>query len=59
MGLEASSIDQEGFLVYQAALEHDFEDTADLEHELEITLVHEIAHFMGFDEDQLEELGYG
>ena len=45
--------------IYQAALEHDFEDTADLEHELEITLVHEIAHFMGFDEDQLEELGYG
>lgn len=45
--------------LYQAALEADFgDDPAELEQELEITLVHEIAHFMGFDEDQLEELGY-
>ena len=27
--------------------------------EIEITLVHEIAHFFGFDEDDLETLGYG
>ena len=45
--------------IYQAALETDFQDQVELERELEITLVHEIAHFMGFDEDQLEELGYG
>tara|TARA_B100000809_G_C14872641_1_gene436123 strand:- start:321 stop:689 length:369 start_codon:yes stop_codon:yes gene_type:complete len=44
--------------IYQSALEHDFEETAQLERELEITLVHEIAHFMGFDEDELKELGY-
>lgn len=45
--------------IYQDALEYDFEDLVELERELEITLVHEIAHFMGFDEDQLEKLGYG
>ena len=27
--------------------------------EIEITVVHEIAHFFGFDEDELDELGYG
>ena len=45
--------------IYQAALEYDFADPAELARELKITLVHEIAHFMGFDEDQLEALGYG
>ena len=44
--------------LYQAALEQDFADAGDLEHELTITLVHEIAHYMGFDEDQLDELGF-
>jgi predicted Zn-dependent protease with MMP-like domain len=44
--------------IYQAALEYDFPDTVELEQELEITLVHEIAHYMGFDEDELEALGY-
>lgn len=44
--------------IYQAALEYDFPDLADLEEELEITLVHEIAHYMGFDEEELEALGY-
>lgn len=27
--------------------------------EIEITIVHEIAHFMGFGDDELEDLGYG
>ena len=27
--------------------------------EIEITVVHEIAHYFGFDEDELDELGYG
>lgn len=31
----------------------------ELVEEIEITVVHEIAHFFGFDEDDLETLGYG
>jgi predicted Zn-dependent protease with MMP-like domain len=27
--------------------------------EIEITVVHEVAHFFGFDEEDLNELGYG
>ncbi|MBT3341808.1 MAG: metallopeptidase family protein [Gemmatimonadetes bacterium] len=45
--------------IYQDALEADFLDPAELRQEITITLVHEIAHFMGLDEDQIESLGYG
>ena len=44
--------------LYRGPLEEDFPDPAELEREVEITLVHEIAHFMGFDEDILAEYGY-
>ncbi len=44
--------------VWQKPLEEDFPDPAELEREVEVTLVHEIAHFMGFNEEILEEYGY-
>ncbi len=44
--------------VWQKPLEEDFPDLADLEREVEVTLAHEIAHFMGFDEKTLEDYGY-
>ncbi len=44
--------------IWQKPLEEDFPDLKDLEREVEITLAHEIAHFMGFDERTLEEYGY-
>lgn len=41
----------------------DLEDACDsveqLEEEVRITLFHELGHYFGFDEDQLEALGYG
>jgi predicted Zn-dependent protease with MMP-like domain len=45
--------------IYQAALESDFPNATELRQEITVTLVHEIAHFMGLDEDQIEALGYG
>ena len=33
-------------------------DAASLREEIRITLLHELAHRHGFDEDQLDELGY-
>jgi predicted Zn-dependent protease with MMP-like domain len=45
--------------LYRGPLEEDFPNPEDLAREIEITLVHEIAHYMGFDEDILEEYGYG
>ncbi len=44
--------------IWQRPLEEDFPDPAELEREVEITLVHEIAHYMGFDEETLEKYGY-
>jgi len=44
--------------IWQKPLEEDFPEQADLEREVEVTLVHEIAHFMGFDEATLAEYGY-
>ena len=44
--------------LYQRPLVEDFPDLDELVEEIEITLVHEIAHFMGFDEDTLREYGY-
>ncbi len=44
--------------LYRGPLEEDFPNPEDLAREIEITLVHEIAHYLGFDEDILAEYGY-
>jgi len=33
-------------------------DVAELRHEVHVTLVHEIAHFYGIDDERLHELGW-
>jgi predicted Zn-dependent protease with MMP-like domain len=32
---------------------------AELEEEIRVTVLHELAHYFGIDEDRLDELGYG
>jgi predicted Zn-dependent protease with MMP-like domain len=44
--------------VFQEPLEAMCETLAELEREIEITVVHEVAHFLGMDEDRLADLGY-
>jgi predicted Zn-dependent protease with MMP-like domain len=44
--------------LYRGPLEEDFSDPEELAREVEVTLVHEIAHYMGFDEETLREYGY-
>jgi predicted Zn-dependent protease with MMP-like domain len=34
-------------------------DPAALEDEIRVTVLHELAHYFGIDEDRLNELGYG
>ena len=34
-------------------------DPQELEREIRITVLHELAHYFGIDEDRLDELGYG
>ena len=46
-------------LVFRQPLLGFCRDEADLREQIEITIVHEIAHFFGIGHDLLEELGYG
>jgi predicted Zn-dependent protease with MMP-like domain len=44
--------------IFRIPLEEEFPDPADLEREIRITVLHEIGHYFGLDEDRLGELGY-
>lgn len=44
--------------LFQEPLEEACETVEELEEEIEITVVHEIAHYLGIDEERLAELGY-
>lgn len=45
--------------IYQEPLEQDFPDEAELVEEIRTTVLHELGHFFGIDDDRLEELGRG
>jgi predicted Zn-dependent protease with MMP-like domain len=46
--------------IYRRPLVEDFAADAEaLEEEIRITVLHEIAHYFGFDEARLDDLGYG
>ncbi|MBN2243078.1 MAG: metallopeptidase family protein [Acidobacteria bacterium] len=45
-------------LLFQKPLEEMCGTTLELERQVEITLVHEIAHYLGIDEERLATLGY-
>lgn len=44
--------------LFQEPLQRMCESKDELEEQIEITVVHEIAHFVGMDEERLSELGY-
>jgi predicted Zn-dependent protease with MMP-like domain len=44
--------------VYRLPLESDFPEPEELEHEIRVTVLHELGHYFGLDEDRLSELGY-
>jgi predicted Zn-dependent protease with MMP-like domain len=44
--------------IYRLPLEETFDDPNELEREIRITVLHELAHYFGIDEDRLTELGY-
>ena len=46
--------------IYRRPLVEDFgNDPPALEHEIRVTVLHELAHYFGIDEGRLDELGYG
>jgi predicted Zn-dependent protease with MMP-like domain len=44
--------------LFQRPLEEMCSTIEELEEQIEITVVHEVAHFIGMEEDRLAELGY-
>jgi len=44
--------------IYRRPLETAFRDPDELREEIRITVLHELAHYFGFDEEQIGELGY-
>ena len=46
-------------IIFQEPLMAACRSLEELEQEIAITVVHELAHFLGLSEEQLEELGYG
>jgi len=45
--------------IYRIPLEESFGDPQELEDEIRITVLHELAHYFGLDEDRIADLGYG
>lgn len=44
--------------IYRLPLEESFPDLVELQEEIRITVLHEIGHYFGMDEQQISELGY-
>lgn len=44
--------------IFRLPLEEEFPDPVDLEREIRVTVLHELGHYFGLDEDRLAELGY-
>ncbi len=44
--------------IFRRPLAESFPDPKELEEEIRITVLHELAHYFGIDEDRLDELGY-
>ena len=44
--------------IFQRPIEDECESEEDIKEEIKITIVHELAHFFGLDDDYLEALGY-
>jgi predicted Zn-dependent protease with MMP-like domain len=46
-------------VIYRRPLERAFRDPDELRREIRITVLHEVGHFFGLEEDEIDELGYG
>ena len=44
--------------IFSEPLLRDFTDPDELREQIRTTLLHEIAHYFGFDDDEIDKLGY-
>jgi predicted Zn-dependent protease with MMP-like domain len=57
-GSEYNMVLPDKITLFRRPLENAFRDQAELTRQVQITLIHELAHHFGIDEDRLEELGW-
>jgi predicted Zn-dependent protease with MMP-like domain len=55
---QADSFMPDKITIFRKPLAAAFPDPRELEAEIRITVLHELAHYFGIDEDRLDELGY-
>jgi predicted Zn-dependent protease with MMP-like domain len=56
---EADEYMPDKITIFRRPLVESFHDEDELREEIRITVLHELAHYFGIDEDRLDELGYG
>jgi predicted Zn-dependent protease with MMP-like domain len=56
--IDDSGTQPDSIYIYQNSLQKDFPDKDELIREIEITVIHEIAHYFGLGEADLERYGY-
>jgi predicted Zn-dependent protease with MMP-like domain len=56
---EAEDYMPDKITIFRRPLVRSFRDEDELQEEIRITVLHELAHYFGIDEDRLDELGYG
>lgn len=44
--------------IFSEPLLEDFPDPDELREQIRLTVIHEIAHYFGMDDDQIDKLGY-
>ena len=55
---EMSGVLPDKISIYRVPLHESFSDADELREEIRITVLHELAHYFGLDEDRIAELGY-
>jgi predicted Zn-dependent protease with MMP-like domain len=55
---EADEFMPDKITIFRRPLVESFADPVELEREIRITVLHELGHYFGLDEDQIERLGY-
>jgi predicted Zn-dependent protease with MMP-like domain len=56
---EADAYMPDKITIFQRPLTRAFPDPVRLRAEIRITVLHELAHYFGLDEQEIDELGYG
>jgi predicted Zn-dependent protease with MMP-like domain len=44
--------------IFRLPLQESFPDPVELEEEIRVTVLHELGHYFGMDEDRLDDLGF-